>query len=126
GRDDARRPIAGPRRHRRRRSSPLIAAHRHRPRFQSVQMRTVYCNIARSPALGGSHPMFRLILAFILGVATAMPAAAQSTAINGSIEGVVTDESGAVLPGVTVTIANLDTGDNRVVVTSESGLYRAP
>jgi hypothetical protein len=70
--------------------------------------------------------MFRLILALILGVATAMPALAQSTAINGSIEGVVTDESGGVLPGVTVTIANLDTGDSRVVVTSESGLYRAP
>ncbi|MGE0360376.1 MAG: carboxypeptidase regulatory-like domain-containing protein [Vicinamibacterales bacterium] len=70
--------------------------------------------------------MFRLILALFLGVATAMPAAAQSTAINGSIEGVVTDESGGVLPGVTVTIANLDTGDVRVVVTNESGLYRAP
>ena len=55
--------------------------------------------------------MFRLILALILGVATALPAAAQSTAINGSIEGVVTDESGAVLPGVTVTVVNLDTGD---------------
>ena len=70
--------------------------------------------------------MFRLILALILGVAMAVPAAAQSTAINGSIEGVVTDESGAVLPGVTVTVANLDTGDTRVVVTNESGLYRAP
>jgi len=43
--------------------------------------------------------MFRLLLALILGVATALPAAAQSTAINGSIEGVVSDESGAVLPG---------------------------
>ena len=70
--------------------------------------------------------MFRLILALSLGVATALPAAAQSTAINGSIEGVVTDESGAVLPGVTVTVANLDTGDTRVVVTNENGLYRAP
>ncbi len=70
--------------------------------------------------------MFRLILAIFLGVAMTMPAAAQSTAINGSIEGVVTDESGGVLPGVTVTIANLDTGDTRVVVTNESGLYRAP
>jgi len=70
--------------------------------------------------------MFRLILALFLGIATAMPVAAQSTAINGSIEGVVTDDSGAVLPGVTVTIDNLDTGDSRVVVTNESGLYRAP
>ena len=70
--------------------------------------------------------MFRLILALFLGMATALPVAAQSTAINGSIEGVVADDSGAVLPGVTVTIDNLDTGDSRVVVTSESGLYRAP
>ena len=91
-----------------------------------VQMRTVYCHIARIAALGGSHPMLRLILALVLGMATALPAAAQSTAINGSIEGVVTDDSGAVLPGVTVTVVNLDTGDTRVVVTNESGLYRAP
>ena len=31
-----------------------------------------------------------------------------------------------VLPGVTVTVTNIDTGDQRVVVTNESGLYRAP
>ncbi|MGE0813169.1 MAG: carboxypeptidase regulatory-like domain-containing protein [Vicinamibacterales bacterium] len=70
--------------------------------------------------------MRRLLFAFILTALAALPAAAQSTAINGSIEGVITDESGAVLPGVTVTITNLDTGDTRVVVTNESGLYRAP
>jgi hypothetical protein len=70
--------------------------------------------------------MRRLILALFLGIAAALPAAAQSTAINGSIEGVVTDDSGGILPGVTVTITNLDTGDTRVVVTGGNGLYRAP
>lgn len=70
--------------------------------------------------------MRRFLLALLLTVTAAWPAAAQSTAINGSIEGVITDESGAVLPGVTVTITNLDTGDTRVVVTNDSGLYRAP
>jgi outer membrane receptor protein involved in Fe transport len=70
--------------------------------------------------------MRRLFLALVLFAAAVAPAAAQSTAINGSIEGVITDESSAVLPGVTVTVANLDTGDTRVVVTNESGLYRAP
>jgi len=54
------------------------------------------------------------------------PALAQSTAINGTIEGTIKDEQGAVLPGVTVTVSNVDTGDQRVVVTNESGLYRAP
>ena len=31
-----------------------------------------------------------------------------------------------MLPGVTVTVTNVDTGDTRTVVTNESGLYRAP
>ncbi len=70
--------------------------------------------------------MLRLILALAFAAATTLPAAAQSTAINGSIEGVITDESGAVLPGVTVTVVNLDTGDTRVAVTTDNGLYRAP
>jgi hypothetical protein len=51
---------------------------------------------------------------------------AQSQAINGTIEGTIVDDQGAVLPGVTVTVANTDTGDTRVVVTNDSGLYRAP
>jgi Carboxypeptidase regulatory-like domain/TonB dependent receptor len=58
--------------------------------------------------------------------AMALPAAAQSQAINGSIEGTVRDNSGAILPGVTVTVTNTDTGAERVVVTNEEGVYRAP
>ncbi len=59
-------------------------------------------------------------------LATALPAAAQSQAMNGSIEGTVRDNSGAILPGVTVTVTNTDTGAERVVVTNEEGVYRAP
>jgi hypothetical protein len=70
--------------------------------------------------------MLRLILAIALAVTTALPSAAQSTAINGTIEGTVTDDQGAVLPGVTVTVSNINTGNARAVVTNESGLYRAP
>ncbi len=70
--------------------------------------------------------MLRIFFAVILALATGLPAAAQSTAINGTIEGTVVDEQSAVLPGVTVTVTNLDTGDTRAVVTNESGLYRAP
>jgi hypothetical protein len=53
-------------------------------------------------------------------------ASAQSQAVNGTIEGTISDESGAALPGVSVTLSNLDTGDTRVVVTNEAGAYRAP
>ena len=70
--------------------------------------------------------MLRTFSAFILSLALGSAAFAQSTAINGTIEGTVKDEQGAVLPGVTVTVTNIDTGDQRVVVTNESGLYRAP
>ena len=70
--------------------------------------------------------MFRIISAFVLSLALVSPAFAQSTAINGTLEGTVKDDQGAVLPGVTVTVSNIDTGDQRVVVTNERGLYRAP
>src|SRR5262245_4190791 len=44
----------------------------------------------------------------------------------GMIAGRITDSTGAVLPGATVTVTNIRTGDKRVVVTNEQGLYRAP
>ncbi|MBA2355859.1 MAG: TonB-dependent receptor [Acidobacteria bacterium] len=61
----------------------------------------------------------------LLQLGLAGPALAQSTAVNGTIEGTVTDNTGAVLPGVTVTVTSPDTGAERVAVTNESGLYRA-
>jgi hypothetical protein len=58
--------------------------------------------------------------------AAAVPAAAQSQAMNGTIEGTVRDNTGAILPGVTVTVTNTDTGLQRVIVTNEEGVFRAP
>src|SRR5688572_17623296 len=70
--------------------------------------------------------MLRIFSAFILSLAVGSSAFAQSTDINGTIDGTVKDEQGAMLPGVTVNVTNIDTGVQRVVVTNESGLYRAP
>lgn len=70
--------------------------------------------------------MLRVIFAAALALALATPAVAQSTAANGSIEGTVVDTSGAVLPGVSVTVTNAETGVQRTVVTNEAGLFRAP
>ena len=64
--------------------------------------------------------LFGCILA--LAVA-ASPAAAQATA---ELSGIVRDESGAVLPGVTVTVTQTDTGFTRSVVTDGDGLYLMP
>ena len=68
----------------------------------------------------------KLSFMFIVFALAGAPAFAQSQAANGAIEGTVTDSSGGVLPGVTVTITNTNTGAERVVTTNERGLYRAP
>jgi hypothetical protein len=45
---------------------------------------------------------------------------------RGGIAGTVTDTSGAVLPGASVTITNLGTGETLSLVTSNRGTYAAP
>ena len=48
---------------------------------------------------------------------------AQATA---ALNGRVTDQSGAVLPGVTVTVTQTETGFTRSVVTDDDGTYVIP
>jgi hypothetical protein len=63
------------------------------------------------------------IAALLVGlIAAASPAAAQTT--NGVISGIVSDAQGGVLPGVTVTGRNIETGITRTVVTESDGRYR--
>lgn len=54
----------------------------------------------------------------------ALSAFAQSA--TGEIQGTIVDQSGAVLPGVTVTVLNTATGISREVVTDEGGLFAVP
>ncbi len=63
-----------------------------------------------------------IALIFAIGLLPAMAVA--QTAATGNIEGVVSDATGAVLPGVTVIVKNLDTNLTREVVTDEGGRYR--
>lgn len=52
-----------------------------------------------------------------------LPAAVRAQSTHGSIVGTVTDQSGAVLPGVTVTVTNTGTNIGRTVITNLSGYY---
>ena len=54
----------------------------------------------------------------------AIPAAAQE--ITGTIQGVVTDESGARLPGVTVIVKHVETSQTSEVVSNEEGRFTVP
>lgn len=51
---------------------------------------------------------------------------AQSQAINGQIEGVVSDSNGAALPSASVVVRNIETGAERTVATDSDGVYRLP
>jgi hypothetical protein len=68
-------------------------------------------------------PGFKLpcLLSILLIIAAAAPGRAQ--AVYGSISGTVVDESGGVLPGVTVTITSVQRNTVDAVVTNESGAY---
>jgi hypothetical protein len=70
--------------------------------------------------------MVRILTALLVALTLASPAFGQSQAINGTIEGTIVDAQGGVLPGVSVTVTSIDTGDTRTVVTNESGFFRAP
>lgn len=51
---------------------------------------------------------------------------AQSQALNGQIEGVVTDAGGGAVPNATIVARNIETGTERQVTSDESGVYRLP
>jgi carboxypeptidase family protein len=60
----------------------------------------------------------------IVALAGAGPAAAQIT--RGAISGTVRDATGAIVPGASVTVTNMDTNISRGAVTNERGFYRVP
>ena len=64
---------------------------------------------------------WRALLAIMLVGALAGTAMAQET--TGTIQGVVADQSGAVLPGVTVSVKHVETGQTQDVVTNAEGRY---
>jgi hypothetical protein len=67
----------------------------------------------------------RVTQGFLLLALLAVPITARAQATTGTISGVVTDESKAVLPGVTVHVRNTETGATRTLVTDERGGFRA-
>lgn len=69
--------------------------------------------------------MFRRILVIsILSLCLSTCAAAQTSV--GRISGTVTDASGAVIPGASITVLNEDTGITWLLTTDQNGYYVAP
>ena len=71
--------------------------------------------------------MGRRVLLFCTVVALlAVPMWASAQRTTGDLRGVITDQSGAVLPGVTVTLRGQNVPGAPTTVTNESGIYRFP
>ncbi len=71
------------------------------------------------------RPTLRCVFAILVIFALPVGAVrAQDT--TGTILGTITDASGAVLPGVSITVKNTDTAQSRTIVTDEGGRYRVP
>ena len=66
------------------------------------------------------HRISLLFVALVLIFAIPHSASAQATA---TLNGVVRDSSGAVIPQATVTLHNIDTSTERESLTNDSGLY---
>ena len=68
--------------------------------------------------------MKKFLTLMMLLFATAMFSYGQATSVNGgSIQGTITDPSGAIVPNATVTILSVDTGSTKTVTTDSAGLY---
>ena len=69
----------------------------------------------------------RLAVCSVLGVLpSCVMLAAQNVVLTGALSGRVTDQSGAVVPGVSVVVRNLATGVQQSAETNHAGLYWFP
>ena len=67
-----------------------------------------------------------LILVILLGFNVLASVALAQTASTGALNGTVSDPTGRVVPGATVTITNEGSGATRTFITGATGTYRAP
>ena len=74
---------------------------------------------------GPVRSYFRLIFTFIALLAFTAAVMFAQTAGTGTITGTISDPAGAVVPGATVAIHNVDTGSDRPVTSNEAGIYSA-
>src|SRR5436190_3223041 len=65
----------------------------------------------------------RYVLAALFASLLAVPSVVRADITRFDLSGTITDGTGAVLPGVTVSLANADTGFNRSTVTDGQGRY---
>ncbi len=78
------------------------------------------------PAVSPRSNTLRRVCAIAAVVFALIPAPVLAQSATGSIDGTVTDTTGAVMPGVTVVVTHQNTSVARETVTDAQGVFRAP
>src|SRR5579883_1524146 len=76
------------------------------------------------PLSGVMEDKMKAVSALILMVSVALSSVAFAQTTNATLGGTVSDSSGALIPGVTVTATNNATGIASTAITNESGVYQ--
>src|ERR1700753_2794271 len=72
---------------------------------------------------GAVNPVFSpILLLAVFGILSSMPSPAQTT--SGTILGIVTDNTGAAVPGANVTLTNVDTQVKNTATSDDNGAYQ--
>ena len=90
-----------------------------------LNLRRSYMRLRFTSRIGQAAKFTTIAVILLILLAVSSTSSAQ-TAVTGGLNGVVTDSTGAVVPGATVTIVNTATGDTRVLTTNAAGRYTAP
>src|SRR5437879_4885583 len=77
--------------------------------------------LARATPPGGN--MSRYLPVLLMGMILAGGHLVSAQVTTATISGVVQDSSGAVIPGVSIAVKNIDTGVSRTITTDEGGRY---
>src|SRR3989441_2660641 len=72
------------------------------------------------------HSNRPLVYVFVLTLLLCIPLAAGAQKYSGTLRGIVTDKSGAVVPNAAITVTNTNTGEIRTAATNEQGEYVVP
>lgn len=78
---------------------------------------------ARMEGIVKSHKVFLFTLALLVAMAMTAPLLNAQSLTQGDVVGTITDPSGAVVPGVTITLKSDNTGETRTAKTNSTGFY---
>src|SRR5205809_3257655 len=98
----------------------------HKPKFKTVKRQRIGEKIMLNVMFSlRSKCLKSLRIGLLVILALALPALSQTQITTGTIQGTVTDANGAIVPGSSVEIKNLDTNLTRTLTTDEGGRFVA-